>query len=164
MSEQDLKTEDTGHEADMPATAGETQRRLLEDTDRIQKAIELVADQETAAIPPLPFTGVPADGTPEETGSSRDGFPPEPPRAVLREQASIHAWFFTFMCMNIPIAGWVYLFYLAFNKQDTGRKYFAKAYLFYKLVFLAVSLVILGILVYIGLELLDQLLAYMEML
>ena len=41
---------------------------------------------------------------------------------------------------------------------------FAKAYLVYKLVFLAAALIILGILVYIGLDLADKLLAYMEML
>ena len=73
-------------------------------------------------------------------------------------------WFYTFMCMNIPIAGWFYLFRLAFNKKNTQRQNFARAYLFYKLIFLAISAVILGILIYVGLDLLDQVLAYMEML
>ena len=76
----------------------------------------------------------------------------------------ISEWFHTFMCMNIPIAGWFYLFRLAFNKKNTQRQNFARAYLFYKLIFLAISAVILGILIYVGLDLLDQLLAYMEML
>lgn len=76
----------------------------------------------------------------------------------------IHQWFFTFMCMNIPIIGWFYLFYLAFSKKYPYRRSFARAYLFYKLIFLVISAVILGILIYIGLDLLDQLLAYMEML
>ena len=66
--------------------------------------------------------------------------------------------------MNIPIAGWFYLFSLAFNKKNTQRQNFARAYLFYKLIFLAISAVILGILIYVGLDLLDQVLAYMEML
>jgi len=73
-------------------------------------------------------------------------------------------WFLTFMCMNIPIAGWVYLLCLAFGKKENQLRDFAKAYLVYKLVFLAVALIILGILVYIGLDLADKLLAYMEML
>lgn len=73
-------------------------------------------------------------------------------------------WFLTFMCMNIPIAGWVYLLCLAFGKKENQLRDFAKAYLVYKLVFLAAALIILGILVYIGLDLADKLLAYMEML
>ena len=62
-------------------------------------------------------------------------------------------WFLTFMCMNIPIAGWVYLLCLAFGKKENQLRDFAKAYL-----------IILGVLVYIGLDLADKLLAYMEML
>lgn len=132
----------------------------LEDTDRIQKAIEKVMDDETASLPLIP---VPGEAQPEEAeeedaslhaaGEAADGSP-----------ARIHRWFFTFMCMNIPIAGWIYLFYLAFNKKTTDRRDFARAYLFYKFIFLLVSAVILGILIYIGMGLLDQLLAYMEML
>ena len=74
------------------------------------------------------------------------------------------SWFLTFMCMNIPIAGWIYLLCLAFGKKENQLRDFAKAYLVYKLVFLAAALIILGILVYIGLDLADKLLAYMEML
>ena len=73
-------------------------------------------------------------------------------------------WFFTFMCMNIPVAGWIYLLRLAFGKQDTQLRDFARAYLLYKLVFLILSLILLGILVYIGLDIVDKVLAYMEML
>lgn len=74
------------------------------------------------------------------------------------------AWFFTFMCMNIPVVGWIYLLRLAFGKKDNQLRDFAKAYLLYKLVFLVISLVILGILIYIGLDAADKILAYMEML
>lgn len=73
-------------------------------------------------------------------------------------------WFFTFMCMNIPIIGWIYLLTKAFGKKDNPLKDFSRAYLLYKLVFLIVALVILGIVAYIGLGILDELLAYMEML
>lgn len=73
-------------------------------------------------------------------------------------------WFFTFMCMNIPFVGWIYLLYLAFSKKVTDRRSFARAYLLYKLTFFMISAVILGILLYIGMGVLDQLLAYMEML
>lgn len=79
-------------------------------------------------------------------------------------KASVHSWFFTFMCMNIPIVGWIYLFRLARRGETEERRNFARAYLYYKLVFLIVALIILIILAIIGMKALDALLAYMEML
>ena len=76
----------------------------------------------------------------------------------------ISEWFHTFMCMNMPIVGWFYLFHKARHEEDPARKEFARACLFYKLVFLIAGAVVLLILIWIGLGLLDQLLAYMEML
>lgn len=117
------------------------------ETKQIQKAIEQMTDNETNSLQSPPA------GTPAES------------KERTREEASqVHRWFFTFMCMNIPIIGWIYLFYLAFSKKYPDRRSFARAYLFYKLIFLILSVLILGILIYIGLDLLDQLLAYMEML
>ncbi|MCD8083847.1 MAG: hypothetical protein LUE86_10155 [Clostridiales bacterium] len=84
------------------------------------------------------------------------------PRGSLDEPVS--SWFFTFMCMNIPVIGWFYLIWLAFNKKKVRRRNFARAYLFYKLIFLGISAILLGILIWVGLDLLDQLLAYMQML
>ena len=63
----------------------------------------------------------------------------EPPLA----SASVSSWFITFMCMNLPFVGWIYLLRLAFRKDKTERQNFARAYLFYKLVFLGVSALIL---------------------
>ena len=73
-------------------------------------------------------------------------------------------WFLTFMYMNIPVIGWIYLLVKAFGRKTTQLKDFARAYLLYKLVFLLVALIILGLAVYVGLGILDELLAYMEML
>ena len=70
-------------------------------------------------------------------------------------------WFYTFMCMNIPIAGWVYLLRLARQKEDNQLKDFAQAYLFYKLIFLLISLVILIILLIVGVHMGYRLLSYM---
>ena len=84
--------------------------------------------------------------------------------AIQKNTAQIHHWFFTFMCMNIPVIGWFYLWYLAFNKKHPDRRNFARAYLFYKLVFLILGIIIWILLIHIGLNLLEQLLAYMEML
>lgn len=124
-------------------------------TDKIQEAIESVVDDETNSIPPIPLNGIPSEeDSPEE----------KKPLISPLANASVGSWFFTFMCMNIPIIGWFYLFFLAFNKKKTDRRNFARAYLFYKLIFLLVAAVILGCVVYIGLGYLDMLLQYMEML
>lgn len=81
-----------------------------------------------------------------------------------KQHADRKEWFYTFMCMNIPIIGWIYLFRLAHRKDGGDRKEFAQAYLFYKLIFLAISLVILLILLFVGIRAADRLFAYMEML
>lgn len=73
-------------------------------------------------------------------------------------------WFHTFMIMNIPIVGWIYLLSIVRSKKENQLRDFAHAYLYYKLVFLIISLLILFLLVLIGMEVLDRLLAYMEML
>lgn len=130
------------------------------DTAQIQKAIEKIADAETSD--PVKLSEIPS--LLEENLKEHLDPPAAPPATPLPPDAPVSKWFFTFMCMNIPIVGWIYLFYLAFSKKVTNRRSFARAYLFYKLVFLLVGILILGILVYIGMDLLDQLLAYMEML
>ena len=83
----------------------------------------------------------------DDTESSYDSRPIE-----------INEWFHTFMCMNIPIYGWFYLKKLARQPEHNKMQDFARAYLYYKMVFLAVSLVIVGI---IGI---NKLFAYMELL
>lgn len=85
----------------------------------------------------------------------------EEPGYIRRSPA--RSWFNTFMIMNIPIIGWLYLLILAFGKKDQ-RKDFAKAYLIYKLVFLLVALAIIALLLHVGMEAADQLLQYMDML
>ncbi len=79
-------------------------------------------------------------------------------------QDRISTWFLTFMCMNIPVIGWIYLFYLAFSKKKRDRRNFARAYLFYKLVFLVAGLVILAVVAVTAMNLLEELLDYMQML
>jgi len=93
-----------------------------------------------------------------KSNSKKESGPPTAGQILVRH------WFVTFMCMNIPIIGWIYLMTLAFSRSKDPRKDFAKAYLLYKLVFLLLSLVILAVAIHYGLELLDKVLAYMEML
>ena len=121
------------------------------DTAKLQAALEKRADQETTVLSSL-------------------SMPANKKRLTIRPLSerwwtpSVRSWFFTFMCMNMPIVGWFYLFHKARYEEDPARKEFARAYLFYKLVFFIAGAVVLLILIWIGLGLLDQLLAYMEML
>lgn len=121
------------------------------DTAKLQAALEKRADQETTVLPSL---SMPAN-------KKRLTICPLSERWWT---PSVRSWFFTFMCMNMPIVGWFYLFHKARYEEDPARKEFARACLFYKLVFLIAGAVVLLILIWIGLGLLDQLLAYMEML
>lgn len=121
------------------------------DTAKLQAALEKRADQETTVLPSL-------------------SMPANKKRLTIRPLSerwwtpSVRSWFFTFMCMNMPIVGWFYLFHKARYEEDPARKEFARAYLFYKLVFFIAGAVVLLILIWIGMGLLDQLLAYVEML
>ena len=121
------------------------------DTAKLQAALEKRADQETTVLPSL---SMPAN-------KKRLTICPLSERWWT---PSVRSWFFTFMCMNMPIVGWFYLFHKARYEEDPARKEFARAYLFYKLVFFIAGAVVLLILIWTGLGLLDQLLAYMEML
>ena len=150
------------------------------DTAKIQAALEKRADQETAVLPrlTLPDTEGP-DASAKNSVSSKtlqdeaaweSGKPARKKRLTIRPLSerwwtpSVRSWFYTFMCMNMPIVGWFYLLHKARYEEDPARKEFARAYLFYKLVFFIAGAVVLLILIWIGLGLLDQLLAYMKML
>lgn len=71
-------------------------------------------------------------------------------------------WFVTFMCMNIPIIGLVYLIGLCFSKEQVLKRDFARAYLLYKFVFLVIAVVLVGVFCYYGLELADNALKFMQ--
>lgn len=71
-------------------------------------------------------------------------------------------WFFTFMCMNIPIIGLLYLIYLSYSKSQPLKRDFARAYLMYQVIFLTISIVLVFIFCYFGLELLDNALKLMQ--
>ena len=76
------------------------------------------------------------------TGAPRLKLPKKAPVEPEKDTANPYRmpprrWFLTFMCMNIPIVGWIYLLCLAFGKKENQLRDFAKAYLVYKLVFLA---------------------------
>ncbi len=83
---------------------------------------------------------------------------------VPDSQAKISSWFVTFMAMRIPVVGWIYLLYLAFSRKTVNRRNFARAYLLIKLIFLILGLIILLILISTAMNILQDLLDYMEML
>ena len=113
------------------------------------------------AVSPLPNPPVEED----KELSQQEGPPsPGPRKTKYQPFVPVHRWFVTFMCMNIPMIGWIYLIILALSPSKGPRRDFAKAYLLYKLIFLLLSLAILAVALHYGLEVLDKLLAYMEML
>lgn len=158
--QQTAAPESTAAETD--ASESTASKTSAPETDQIRDAIEKLADDETAGLPDLsPISEAePVSSLQEDPGA----FSASPGSRAPAEDSPVHQWFFTFMCINIPFIGWIYLFYLAFSKKRTERRNFARAYLFYKLLFLVISIILLGIIVYISLDILDQLLAYMEML
>ena len=121
------------------------------DTAKLQAALEKRADQETTVLPSL-------------------SMPANKKRLTIRPLSerwwtpSVRSWFFTFMCMNIPIYGWFYLKKLARQPEHNKMQDFARAYLYYKMVFLAVSLVIVILLLIVGIIGINKLFAYMELL
>jgi hypothetical protein len=149
------------------------------ETKNLQIAIEKLVDEETASLihQEQLSSAVNESGKEAEAGEEPGIRQEEEQQSVkkirrkapevmeaTRGQSQVSDWFFTFMCMNIPVIGWIYLMYLAFNRRHTDRRNFARAYLFYKLVFLTVALIIILLLGAAALNLLDQLLAYMQML
>lgn len=75
---------------------------------------------------------------------------------------SIANWFVTFMCMNIPIIGLIYLLILSFSKSQPLKREFARAYLIYQIIFIVISIILILIFCYFGLEVLDNALKFMQ--
>lgn len=135
-------------------------------TDLRNKFRQTAGTPRAAGAPAAPDTpGAPGASPGAEAGRKADMLAPADPAGYgVYGRIPPRRWFLTFMCMNIPIAGWIYLLHLAFSKKRHQLRDFARAYLIYKLIFLIVALILLGILVYVGLGLADKLLAYMDML
>ena len=181
MKELHSESEDQNQEFTQNVTVSQTPdtEEVPVDTAKIQAALEKRADQETAVLPHLTLPDTQESGKPAQSVSGKtlqdeaaweSGKPARKKRLTIRPLSerwwtpSVRSWFYTFMCMNMPIVGWFYLLHKARYEEDPARKEFARAYLFYKLVFFIAGAAVLLILIWIGLGLLDQLLAYMEML
>ena len=103
---------------------------------------------------------------PEEADGSRlpDSRTPEGPPKKPADRVPVHRWFVTLMSMNIPVIGWIYLIILALSPSKGPLRDFAKAYLLYKFLFLTLTVAVLAVAFHYGMQFLDQVLAYMEML
>lgn len=133
--------------------------KLINDLSHKEESLSEISElASTALVMPGDILGKSTDSSHEASGSSNTK------AADTAVSVPICHWFVTLMCMNIPIIGWIYLIILACSRSKGPRRDFAKAYLLYKLVFLLLSLAILAVALHYGLELLDQVLAYMEML
>lgn len=71
-------------------------------------------------------------------------------------------WFFTFMCMNIPIIGLIYLLVVSFSKSQPLKRDFARAYILYQILFLSISVILVLVFCYYGLEIADNALKFMQ--
>ncbi len=136
------------------------------ETENLKLAIEQIADDETAALPHIEqlSSAVAENSGDASTQAASAPVDIEPAEAASEKPDRVSSWFLTFMCMNIPIVGWIYLFYLAFSKKKRDRRNFARAYLFYKLVFLVAGLILLAVITVTAMNLLEELLDYMQML
>lgn len=159
---------ESGHNSPKPSLNGENGP----DFDSPASDPDSASDPAPAPVPdgasdpapaPAPVPdGASAPDSPCAPDSAAPSANPSTPMEVYRIPP--RKWFLTFMYMNIPLIGWIYLLAKAFGRKNTQLKDFARAYLLYKLLFLLVALIILGLAVYVGLGLLDEVLAYMEML
>lgn len=82
--------------------------------------------------------------------------------SLIYKPLTITNWFFTFMCMNIPIIGLLYLLILSFSKSQPLKRDFARAYLIYQIIFITISVVLVFIFCYLGLEVMDNALKFMQ--
>lgn len=80
----------------------------------------------------------------------------------IEKRRLIRTWYKTFMYMNIPIIGWIYLFFK--SRKNTETSEFCKAYLLYKLTILFVCILLIIVGVMIAIPYIRQLLDYIEML
>ena len=182
MKELHSESEDQNQEFTQNVTVSQTPdtEEVPVDTAKIQAALEKRADQETAVLPrlTLPDTEGPdasaknsvSGKTLQDEAAWESGKPARKKRLTIRPLSerwwtpSVRSWFYTFMCMNIPIYGWFYLKKLARQPEHNKMQDFARAYLYYKMVFLAVSLVIVILLLIVGIIGINKLFAYMELL
>ena len=77
---------------------------------------------------------------------------------------TIGNWYLTFMCMSIPIFGWIYLMILAFSRKQPLKREFAIAYILYRLTIFSVCVILLMLMINTMIPYLNSLLDYMEML
>lgn len=71
-------------------------------------------------------------------------------------------WFTTFMFMNVPVFGLLYLIFIALFSKQPLKKDFARAYLVYQLIFIGIAVVVVAIACYFGIEMLDNALKFMQ--
>ncbi|MBR1742177.1 MAG: hypothetical protein IJ733_09995 [Lachnospiraceae bacterium] len=82
---------------------------------------------------------------------------------VLRHPAEIGKWFQILCFMNIPVFGFVYMFIKLLRRKTPGeQRYFAAAYLIYRILVLVLAGTILFILYKIGLDFMDSILQYAD--
>ncbi|WP_373262155.1 hypothetical protein [Hungatella hathewayi] len=83
---------------------------------------------------------------------------------IKQKPADSQRWFSTFTYIGIPIIGFIYLIILSRSKNQPIKQDFAKAYIKFKLLHLAIVLIFLCIVICISIPYIDKLLSYLELL
>lgn len=79
------------------------------------------------------------------------------------EETPVSQWFLSICWMKIPLIGFIYAVFLAvYPKAPRDRKRFARGYLIYRAMVDLLSLTVLYIIYQIGLDFVDQLLAFIQ--
>lgn len=76
---------------------------------------------------------------------------------------SVLSWFVTLMITQVPVVNVLYYMYIAISSKNAKRNY-ATAWLLVHLLFLCITIAIFVVVLDYGVEFMDKLLAYMEML
>ena len=83
----------------------------------------------------------------------------------LMYSLSFTNWLLTFLIQDIPIIGEIALLFWSFSrKQPVGKKHYARARLIYKLIFDALAIITIYLLYVVGMQVLQGVIQYMEML
>lgn len=76
----------------------------------------------------------------------------------------IKRWYLMFICLNVPIVGWIYLLVLLFNKKNLIEHNFAVGLFLYKCTIFLGSVLFLYLIIHTAIPYIEALLNYMEML
>lgn len=83
---------------------------------------------------------------------------------ISSSQVKDKEWYILFVKSGIPIIGFIYLIYMAFNSRNPNMKSYAGAMVKYRLTTYVIAAILLGMGVLIAIPYMQKLLDYIELL